>query len=247
MKKFDENEIKTALKTGVVVTNEVELKTEIAKKTPVVISTDSALYERLLQKFSKEKILDGTKTIGGLMVILGSSLSILTYGLFSFIGVPVAGIGALLGFAGSILDDFKKYNIFMDYENMQVAFIRHDAINSLKKLARKEQKDLAELFDTAEIMVEEYQDLLGLMKELSAESIAELIEKHTEKAFVNGVIHDYNIDSSFTEEEAKVLAEAYSQKIYNQCNYIIDEVKRLGGDVEEVKSILSAIPFYSNK
>ena len=107
-----------------------------------------------------------------------------------------------------------------------------------------ENKTLKDLYFQAESMVEEYQDLLELMKELSAESIAELIEKHTEKAYVNGVIYDFEEKSK---EEAIELASVYTNRIADECNYIVEQVEMLEGDVEKVKSSLSAIPFYSNK
>lgn len=114
------------------------------------------------------------------------------------------------------------------------------------KALRKAKRELKEQYFSADCMVEENEDLFNEMKEYGISSIVEFIVKQPYEAYIQGVIQDYDIDSSFTEEEANVLAEAYSQKITNQCNYIIDEVKRLGGDVEKVKSTLSIIPFFKN-
>jgi len=119
-----EKEWQEAVEKAVYVANTTDLKTEIGKKTLVIISTDAALYERLLQKMPKETISGGSKFLGKLLVGLGAAISILSFGLFSFIGVPMAAAGAALGVAGIALDDYKDYSLFIDYDAKTVMFLK---------------------------------------------------------------------------------------------------------------------------
>ena len=59
-----------------------------------------------------------------MLVGVGAAISILSYGLFSFIGVPIAAAGATLGVGGNMLDEYNKYSISMDYKNKKVMFVK---------------------------------------------------------------------------------------------------------------------------
>lgn len=118
-KKWDE-----AAENAIHVTNKVDLKTAIGKKALVIISSDNELYERLLQKFPKENVASGAKSLGKVLMGLGAGISILSGGFFSFVGIPMAGIGAALGATGMVLDDYKDYILAMDYDKKQVIFFK---------------------------------------------------------------------------------------------------------------------------
>ena len=113
-----------ALKNAVHVSNDLELKTAIKQKTLAIISTDIALYTKLLKKFPKEKVSKLTKTVGKSLTILGTAITIGTGGILSGIGLPIAGAGALIGVSGMVADDYSDYRIFMDYDNRRVAFVK---------------------------------------------------------------------------------------------------------------------------
>lgn len=113
-----------ALKNAVHVSNDLELKTAIKQKTLAIISTDIALYTKLLKKFPKEKVSKITKTVGKSLTILGTAITLGTGGILSGIGLPIAGAGALIGVSGMVADDYSDYRIFMDYDNRRVAFVK---------------------------------------------------------------------------------------------------------------------------
>ena len=113
-----------AVNNAIHVTNDVDLKTAIGKKALVIISSDSTLYERLLKKMPKENVSAGGKRLGKVLVWLGAAITVLSFGAFAFVGVPMAGAGAVLGAAGLVLDDYKDYSLFLDYDNKQVAFFK---------------------------------------------------------------------------------------------------------------------------
>ena len=131
--------IEEAVKTAVSVSNDTDLKTEIAKGTLMIISTDPALYSRLLKKFPKEKVSKNTKSVGGALAAFGVLITVITAGAFSFIGLPLAGIGAAMGIAGITLDDYTDYTIGLDYDAHHTIFMKlkgdpHISKRSLKKI-----------------------------------------------------------------------------------------------------------------
>ena len=96
----------------------------MGKKSLAIISTDANLYEKLLQKFPKALVSSKGKTCGKALAGAGLALSILSGGLFAFIGVPLIGAGAAVGGVGILLDDYKNYSIILDYDAKQVVFIK---------------------------------------------------------------------------------------------------------------------------
>jgi len=125
MKTYSNTEFEAFLeKKAVYVANNIELKTAVAKKSLFIISTDATLYAELLKKFPKEKVCKKTKTIGKVLATLGSLITVLSFGLFAFVGVPMAAAGAALGITGAALDDYKDYELFMDYDQKRVAFMK---------------------------------------------------------------------------------------------------------------------------
>ena len=113
-----------AAENAIHVANNADLKTAIGKKALVIISSDQELYERLLQKFPKENVASGAKSLGKFLVGLGLGISILTGGFLSFVGIPMDGIGAAFGATGMVLDDYKDYILAMDYDKKQVIFFK---------------------------------------------------------------------------------------------------------------------------
>lgn len=113
-----------ALKNAKHVSNDVDLKTVIGQKSLVIISTDPVLYQRLLQKFSKEKLAGKGKAWGKALAWTGTAITVLSAGVLSSIGIPLIGAGAALGVTGMVLEDYKDYNLFLDYDNKQVVFVK---------------------------------------------------------------------------------------------------------------------------
>ena len=113
-----------AVENAVHVANEVDLKTQIGKKALVIVSSDMELYTRLLQKFPKENMVSSAKSFGKGLIGLGLGISFLTGGFLSFIGIPLAGIGAAIGATGIVLEDYKDYILVMDYDNKMVTFFK---------------------------------------------------------------------------------------------------------------------------
>lgn len=145
-KKYAELEavLEKALNNAVHVSNDLELKTAIGKKELAIISNDTVLYARLLEKIPKERVSAGSKSFGKLLVGLGAAISIMSFGLFAFIGVPMAGAGAVMGTIGIALDDYKDYSLALDYDKKEVVFLKVKGSPclqipkgmTLKKLAR---------------------------------------------------------------------------------------------------------------
>lgn len=106
------------------VNSDIDLKTAIGQKKLVIISSNQELYGRLLKKVPKENVSAGSKKLGGFLIALGTILSVATGGLFSFIGIPLAGAGAALGATGMVLDDYKDYSLFVIYEKKEVMFVK---------------------------------------------------------------------------------------------------------------------------
>ena len=119
-----EKEFEEAYKKAVLVKNDVELRTAIGKKELIIISEDPILYERLLNKMPKERVVAGTKKAGSLLATLGVAISVLSYGLLSFVGVPMVIAGSALGAAGCVLDDYKEYSLFLNYDKQNVIFFK---------------------------------------------------------------------------------------------------------------------------
>ena len=113
-----------AMKKAVYVSNDIDLKSAIARNELVVISDDINLYKNLLSKFSKDKIAKKTNGFGKILMGIGATITVATYGLFAFVGVPIAAVGAALGVGGKALDDYEKYTIAMNHDEKQVAFFK---------------------------------------------------------------------------------------------------------------------------
>ena len=116
--------LKDAMKNAVYVSDDIELKSAVARNELVIISSDLKLYSNLLQKFPKEKVVKKANGLGKVLVGVGAAISILSYGLFSFIGLPIAAAGAALGVGGKVLDEYNQYSIAMDYKNKKVMFVK---------------------------------------------------------------------------------------------------------------------------
>ena len=138
-KSKDLKKIEEALETAIYVSNDLELATEIKKKTIAIISTDLNLYGKLLKKFPKEKIADKTKKTGTFFTVAGILITVLTGGVLMWIGLPMAGVGAVIGVTGLALEDYKEYTLFMDYEKNQVVFLKTKGSPSIK-LSKKFNK-----------------------------------------------------------------------------------------------------------
>lgn len=133
-KKFTEAEIKEIIeRDGVHVFNDLELKTELGKGTVIIISNDKELYGKMIQKFPKRKISKFAKKTGKVLAILGVGISVVTGGILSWIGLPLAGVGAAIGITGKALDDYKHYKMVIDYDNMRLIFVNKDKADKLYK------------------------------------------------------------------------------------------------------------------
>lgn len=116
--------LRKAIKNAKHINNDVDLKTAIGQKSLVIISSDSTLYQQLLQKFSKQKMAAKGKGWGKALAVTGVAITVLSSGILSSIGVPLIGAGAALGVTGMVLEDYKDYDLFMDYDNKQVIFVK---------------------------------------------------------------------------------------------------------------------------
>ena len=112
------------MRNAVYVNNSIELKTAIAKKELVILSTDPELYERMLNKITKEEVSNASKLWGKILMGVGAFITVASFGLFSVIGLPIAGVGAALEVTGVALDDCKDYALGLDYDNKQVCFLK---------------------------------------------------------------------------------------------------------------------------
>ena len=119
-----EREFEEAYQKAVVVKDSVALKTAIGQKELVIISEDPILYERLLNKMPKEKTAATAKKTGGILVVLGVAISVLSFGLFSFVCVPMSIEGGALCATVLILDDYKDYSLFVNYDKQTVIFFK---------------------------------------------------------------------------------------------------------------------------
>lgn len=133
-KKFTEKEIKEIVeRDGVHTSNDLELKTELGKGTTIIISDDKELYGKMIQKFPKRKISKFAKKTGKVLTFLGVGISVITGGVLSWIGLPMAGVGAAIGVTGKALDDYKHYEMIIDYDNMRLIFVNKKTADKLYK------------------------------------------------------------------------------------------------------------------
>ena len=114
------------LKNAVYVTNDLELKTEMGKRTRLIVSTDKDLYYKTIQKWpqAKNKTAKKSKKIGKVLTYLGIGITVASGGVLSGVGLPLAGIGAATGIAGAAIDDYRHYKLFIDYEEKRLVFKR---------------------------------------------------------------------------------------------------------------------------
>ena len=133
-KKFTDKEIKEIIeRDGVHTSNDLELKTELGKGTIIIISDDKCLYSKMIQKFTKRKTSKFAKKTGKFLTVFGVGISVVTGGILSWIGLPMAGIGATLGITGKALDDYKHYKMVIDYDNMRLIFINKNKAEDVYK------------------------------------------------------------------------------------------------------------------
>ena len=124
--------IEIALEQAPIVDNEIDLKSAVKMKKTAIISTERKLYARLLKKVPKEKVARKTKKTGKFLTALGAIVSVGTGGILAWIGVPIAAAGIAIGGAGIVLEEYKGYSIFLDYDNQKVIFIKTKGTNSLR-------------------------------------------------------------------------------------------------------------------
>lgn len=133
-KKFTEEEIREIIeRDGVHTSNDLELKTELGKGTIIIICDDKELYSKMIQKFPKRKISKFAKKTGKILTFIGIGLSVVTGGVLSWIGIPMAGIGATIGITGKALDDYKHYEMIIDYDNMRLIFVNKNKADKFYK------------------------------------------------------------------------------------------------------------------
>ena len=118
------DQVRRDFENAVYVSNDLELKTEMGKHTPRIISADIKLYEKMIQTFPKAKIAKKSKKGGKVLMWLGIGITVATGGVLSIVGLPIAGAGAVLGVSGIALDDYKHYKIYIDYDEKRLLFRR---------------------------------------------------------------------------------------------------------------------------
>lgn len=123
---------KEALENAIYVEDDLQLKTEIKKKSMIVISTDIVLYEKFLHKFPKTKVARKTKDTGDLLTIAGILITVLTGGVLAIVGLPMAGVGVAMEVTGLAMEDYKDYEIYMNYDEKQVMFVKTGGKLSIK-------------------------------------------------------------------------------------------------------------------
>lgn len=87
----------------------------------------------MIQKFTKRKISKFAKKMGKFFTVFGVGISVVTGGVMSWIGLPMAGIGATLGITGKALDDYKHYKMVIDYDNVRLIFINKNKAEDVYK------------------------------------------------------------------------------------------------------------------
>ena len=113
--------LEEAMRQATHVSTDVDLKTAVKKGQLVIISSNSQLYAKMLEKFPKEKVTKKVSSTGKAVASVGVLLTVATGGL---LGLPLVGGGLIAGAAGSILDDYKNYTILMDYDKKEVQFVK---------------------------------------------------------------------------------------------------------------------------
>lgn len=113
--------LEDAMRTAVHVSNEVDLKTAVQQDKLVIISSDSRLYAKMLEKFPMEKVSKKVSGVGKAVAGAGVLLTVTTGGI---LGVPLIGYGLLSHAIGNVADNYKNYTIRMDYDKKQVQFIK---------------------------------------------------------------------------------------------------------------------------
>ena len=93
-----------------------------ARKTgeTVIVCTDHDFFAELDKKVTGDKVLNKTKKLGMKGLVAGAILSSFTAGL----GLVVLVASALGTVAGVALEQFKDYNVVMDYEEKRVIFLK---------------------------------------------------------------------------------------------------------------------------
>ena len=132
--------IEIALEKAPTVDNEIDLKSAIKMERNAIISTDQELYARLLKKVPKEKAARKTKKTGKFLAAFGTIVSVATGGVLAWIGVPIAAAGVLICGTGLVLEEYKDYSIFLDYDKKKVIFIKTKGTNSLELPENFDQK-----------------------------------------------------------------------------------------------------------
>ena len=111
----------------------------------------------------------------------------------------------------------------------------------------KEAKELESLYECAQTEVEEFASILYLLQQYNVESIAELIRKHPNEAYVNGIFHNYDGNRTVSEEESLILAKAYFIQELESVEEILDDIKEHDGDYDDTKRMLLGIINYCTK
>ena len=117
-------DLKEIEKRAVVVTDDVGLKTEMGKKKKYILSNDPELYHKMIQKFTKHKASKTTKKAGKMAFWTGVGITVLSSGILSWVGLPLAGAGAAVNVSGKALDDYKNYKLYIDYDSRAILFVR---------------------------------------------------------------------------------------------------------------------------
>lgn len=121
---MDRNFFEEMEKKAVVVTDDVGLKTEMGKEKQCILSRDPELYRKMIQKFTKHKVSRTTKGAGKVAFWTGVGITVLSSGILSGIGLPLAGAGAVANVSGRALDEYKNYRLYIDYDSRAILFVR---------------------------------------------------------------------------------------------------------------------------
>lgn len=108
----------------------------------------------------------------------------------------------------------------------------------------KEAKELKSLYELAQAETEEFSNILYLLQERDVESIAELIRKFPNEAYVNGIIYNYDESKTISAEESIVLANTYFANELECVEEILNDIKEHDGDYERTHKLLAGIINY---
>lgn len=101
-----------ALKKAVHVSDEISLKTAIKQRELIIISSEPNLYDKMVKKFPKAKVMKNASIVS--KIATGAGL------LFPPLLIP-----GILGMIGtSAMDEFKDYDISVDYNKREVIFVK---------------------------------------------------------------------------------------------------------------------------